>query len=118
MELLIWIVQAGLALFFLLMGINKLRISKQQLIAEHKIAPEGSATPVRFIGTMEILGSIGIVLPVWLNVLPFLTSVSALGFCVVMVGATAVHFKKKEYKVLPVLTILFVLSAAVAWYRF
>lgn len=118
MELFMWILQAGLAVFFLIMGINKLRISKQQLIAEHKIAPDGSIAPVRIIGTMEILGSIGIVFPVWFNVLPFLTPAAAIGFCVVMIGAFAVHYKKKEFNVLPLLTAIFVLAAVVAWYRF
>lgn len=118
MDLFIWIIQAGLAIFFLIVGFNKLTISKQKLIEDQKITPDGSILPVRFIGTMEILGSIGIILPLAINVLPILTPVAATGFCVVLIGAFGVHYRKKEYNVLPVLSLIFTLSAAVAWYRF
>jgi hypothetical protein len=42
----------------------------------------------RFIGTCELLGGIGLVLPMALRILPVLTAVAAGGLTLIMVGAT------------------------------
>lgn len=118
MDIFLWFLQAGLAVFFAFTGMGKLRISKRQLIEEGKIAAGSSDIPVRVIGSLELLGSFGLIFPMLLNIFPVLTPTAAIGFCVVMIGAFAVHYSKKEFKVLPLLLAIFVLSAVVAWYRF
>ena len=118
MNTFIWVVQAALALFFLFPGFTKLIKSKAQLTEMGMLKAGDSAALVRFIGTMEILGSIGLILPWLLQILPILTPIAAVGFCIIMVGAVAVHAGKKDFKVMPLLVALFIFSAVVAWFRF
>ena len=118
MNTFIWVVQAALALFFLFPGFTKLIKTKGQLTEMGMLKPGDSVAPVRFIGTMEILGSVGLILPWLLQIMPVLTPVAAVGFCIIMVGAVAVHASKKDFKVMPLLVTLFAFSALVAWYRF
>ena len=114
----IWIIQGILAAFFLMAGLMKLTSSKEKLISQKQLQPGDSSIPVRILGIMELLGTIGIIVPFYSKIIPMLTSVSAIGFCIVMTGAFFVHFKKKEYKVLPLLVIVFIASLIVAIYRF
>ena len=48
------------------------------------------------IGTIEVLGAIGLVLPLLINVMPFLTLYAAIGLASIMVGAIVIHIKRKE----------------------
>ena len=118
MSVFVWILQAVLAIFFLAPAYMKMTTPKSKLLEKGQLQPGGSVLPIRFIGIMELLGSVGIILPRLLNIVPVLTPIAAVGFCVVLVGAFAVHFSKKEYKVLPVIVVAFVLSAIVAIYLF
>ncbi|MFN8310049.1 MAG: DoxX family protein [Chitinophagales bacterium] len=114
----IWVIQGALALFFLMPAKMKLMSSPAQLEEKKMLEPGASATPVRIIGLLELLGSIGIIVPWLTGILPILTPLAAVGFCLVMVGAALVHAKKSEWKVMPLLAVVFILSALVAWYRF
>lgn len=114
----IWVLQVLLALFFIMPGVTKIITPKKDLIEKKMLSAGDSEVPVRIIGIMEILGCIGLILPMVLHVLPLLTPIAASGFCVVMTGAFAVHFSKGEYKILLLLVIVFITSATVAWYRF
>ncbi len=95
----------------------KLTTSKEKLVEKKQLSPGAPALPVRVIGLLELLGSAGIILPLATGILPVLTPVAAAGFCLVMAGAFAVHFKKKEFRILPLLVLIFVLSALVTWFR-
>lgn len=114
----IWIIQGLLAAFFLVPAFTKLLLSKEKLI-EKKVLEEGQPLIApRLIGLFELLGSIGIIVPWLTNIFPILTPLSAVGFALIMLGATGVHYKKKEYKMIPLLLIVMMLSLVVAWYRF
>jgi len=118
LNIVLWILQGILAAFFAFPGFLKVSLSKSALIEKKMLAQGDSIVPVRFIGIMEVLGVIGIILPWLLNVWPILTPAAAVGFAIVMIGAFAVHFTKKDYKILPVLVLAFFISVAVAWFRF
>ncbi|MGM9509080.1 DoxX family protein [Larkinella sp. GY13] len=118
MNILLWVLQIALALFFLVPATMKIRTPKCQLIEKGQLAPGDSTVPVRTIGLLELLGSLGIILPMWLGILPILTPLAATCFCLVMVGAMALHAKKSEYKVLSLLVMVFIAAAFVAWNRF
>ena len=109
----IWIIQGVLAALFLLHAIMVLISSKPQLIDT-----KPSVLQMRIIAFSELLGVIGIIIPYLAGMIPILTPLAAIGFSVVMVGAFVVHYKKKEYKILPLLVLLFILSLVVAYYRF
>lgn len=118
METTLWVLQGLLAAFFVMPVMMKLTSTKNQLIEKQQLKPGDSVVPIRVIGVLELLGIIGIILPQLTGIFPVLTPVAAVGFSLVMVGAFFVHLNKKEYKVLPMLVVVLVLSATVAYFRF
>ena len=67
---------------------------------------------VTFIGTSEVAGALGLVLPQGSGILPVLTPLAAVGLAVVMVLATRFHLRRQEP--VPVTIGLFILCAVVA----
>ena len=89
MNRLLWIVQALLALLFLFSGGMKLFMSAAELTAQTPM----SAGFLRFIGVMEILGGLGLVLPGMLRILTALTPLAAVGLSIIMIGAVVVTIR-------------------------
>ena len=114
----VWIIQGVLAAFFLMPAFVKLTSSKEALIKKGMVKEGESDMPSRVIGFLELLGSIGIIVPWLTGILPILTPLAATGFGIIMLGAFVVHYRKQDYKAFPLLTTLLVLSAVVAYYRF
>jgi uncharacterized membrane protein YoaK (UPF0700 family) len=83
---LLWVVQSLLALLFLFAGGAKLVMSASTLTAQTPLP----APFLRFIGAMEILGSLGLVLPGMLGIQVKLTPLAAAGLVVIMIGAVVV----------------------------
>ena len=86
MNKLLWVVQALLALLFLFAGGVKLVMSAVDLTAQTPLP----AAFLRFIGVMEILGGVGLVLPGILRIRTELTPLAAAGLVVIMIGAVVV----------------------------
>jgi uncharacterized membrane protein YphA (DoxX/SURF4 family) len=118
MEAYMWILQVVLALFFLMPGIMKLKMSKEEMVRKGNITQEQSVYFPRFIGAAELAGVGVMILSIWLNGLQMLTGLAAVGFAIVMIGAIVVHANKKEWKVLPVLVLALTLSITVALLNF
>ncbi len=114
----LWIIQSILAVFFIMPGYGKLFSSKEQHIADGHINPESSVILIRILGVLEWLGCLGIIAPWLFGIVPILTPSAALGFSLIMLSGMIVHFKKKEYKMLPMLFIVFIFSVTVAYFRF
>jgi uncharacterized membrane protein YphA (DoxX/SURF4 family) len=95
----IWIFQGLLSAFFLMPAYTKLKSSKEKLVEKKMLKPEQSMNAPRFIGLMELLGSIGIIIPQLTGVAKILTPIAAIGFALIMLGAFLMHLKKKEYKI-------------------
>jgi hypothetical protein len=92
MNIALWIVQIILALFFVLIGSMKAFQIK-------KAHDSGMSKSLEiFIGLSEILGGIGLILPVATGIAPPLTPFAAIALGVIMVLATGHHAKKNEYK--------------------
>ena len=86
---LLWIVQGLLALVFLLTGGMKLVLPLEALEA----MPGPIQLPglfLRFLGVVEVLGAIGLILPGLLRIRPGLTPLAAAGLVIIMIGATAI----------------------------
>jgi hypothetical protein len=86
MNKLLWVVQALLAVLFLFAGGVKLVMSAADLTAQTPLP----AAFLRFIGVMEILGGVGLVLPGILRIRTELTPLAAAGLVVIMIGAVVV----------------------------
>lgn len=117
MDTALWIMQVLLALFFLAPACIKLTSTRRQLIDKKMLKRDGKILSVRAMGMIDLLAAIGITVPVLVGILPVLTPVAAIGICMVMTGAFIVHWKRKEYKILPFLAVVFILSLVVAYYR-
>lgn len=111
----LWIAQALLAFAFGAAGAMKLTTPYAELTAADAWAREVPETLVRFIGTVEVAGAIGILLPALTRVKPFLTPLAAAGFVVVMILAGGLHMSIGELPIANV--ILGALAAFVAWGR-
>lgn len=89
-----WIFQVVLAVQYLFHG--WLFVSPPPAMVG-PMASMGVSTGFRqFIGVAEILASVGLVLPALTRILPWLTSLAALGLTIVMVSATIFHISRNE----------------------
>ena len=118
MNILLWIIQILLALLFLFAGIMKLVVPADLLMAQ---APPGStqfpALFLKFIGVVETLGGLGLILPGIFRRRQELTPLAAAGLVVVMIGAVVVT--ARDFGLQPAVTPLIVglLCAFVAYGR-
>jgi uncharacterized membrane protein YphA (DoxX/SURF4 family) len=118
MNIFIWIAQILLALVFAGSGFSKLVQPYEKLAARMAYVNDYTQGVIRAIGTLEVLGAIGVVLPVLTGILPWLTPLAALGLSLIQILAfTTVHLPKKEYNVLPVNLVLLLLSMFVLYGR-
>ena len=113
----IWIAQILLALAFAGSGISKLAQPYEKLAAQMAYVNDFTPGVLRTIGTLEILGAIGAVLPTLTGILPWLTPAAAFGLAVNMGGAMATHLRRKEYPVIIVNLVLLALAGFVVYGR-
>jgi uncharacterized membrane protein YphA (DoxX/SURF4 family) len=115
----LWIIQGILASMFTMAGIMKSTLPKEKLEKQFPWSSGFSLGTVRFIGLSELLGAIGLIVPWLTGIIPILTPIAAVGFCIIMVLATnLIHLKEGEYKKMVFNIILFLLAAFVAYGRF
>jgi hypothetical protein len=72
---------------------------------------------VRFIGTCELLGAVGLILPAALKIRPQFTTLAAAGLSLIMLLANILHIYRGEYYVLPMTLLLLAMAAFVAYGR-
>ncbi|MFB7893045.1 DoxX family protein [Microbacterium sp. NPDC056044] len=93
----LWILNGLLALAFIGAGAMKVARPKSALVANGMGWADDFADPtVKLIGAAEVVGGIGLILPLLTGVAPILTPIAAAALTVVMVGAIAVHVRRKE----------------------
>jgi uncharacterized membrane protein len=118
MNVFLWIVQAILAALFAMSGLVKVLQPKDKLAGKYPWMQDVSQATVRFIGVMELLGAIGLIVPAATGIAPVLTPIAGTGLAVIVVLAAGTHIRRKEPSGVAVTAILFVLAALVAWGRF
>ena len=115
----LWASQLILAAIFLYAGFMKLGRSPEGLAELGWTWAMDLPLPfIRFIGAMEILGAVGIILPAASRILPWLTPLAAAGMAFVQISAIILHGARGETAetVWFNLTLL-ALSAFVLWGR-
>src|SRR5918997_3570616 len=117
MGIALWVAQVLLAVAFLGAGATKLSQPKEKLLKNMAWVEDFSQRTVRLIGTLEVLGAIGVVLPALTGILPWLTPLAALGLVLVMIGAALTHLRRAEYGPITVPAVLLILAAFVAYGR-
>lgn len=113
----LWIVQTLLALLFLANGIGKLTQSPDALFKRAPSLRAVSMRLIRFIGTAELLGAIGLIIPSVIRIAPMLTPAAAAGLVLLMVCATAFHAARKEYTQCGVTIVILVLAVFILYGR-
>jgi hypothetical protein len=114
----LWIVQVLLALLFLFAGGMKLIVSPEALAAMG--SPNQIALPgwfVRFVGVVEVLGALGLILPGLLRIRPGLVPLAAVGLVVLMIGAIAITFAADGFGAAVPPLVVGLLAAFVAYGR-
>ncbi|MGN6161601.1 MAG: DoxX family protein [Marmoricola sp.] len=115
MSVVLWIVNVVLASAFALAGFLKVTRPLPALAALGMgWVEETSEQMVRAIGAIEIVGAVGLILPMATGILPGLTPLAAIGLATTMLGALVVHLKRAEAVTIPMaLGALSVVSAAI-----
>lgn len=113
----LWIVNAILALVFAAAGLMKLVRPGEALVASGMSwASDVPAGGVKAVGGVEVLGALGLVLPLATGIAPLLTPAAAIGLALVMAGAIVVHVRLREGFAVPaVLLVLAALSAVLGF---
>jgi len=94
MNVILWVVQCLLAVAYLLAGVPKASLPIKALSKRVGWIGAVPAALVRFIGVAELLGAIGLILPMLTGILPWLTVAAAMGLAVLQVCATLFHISR------------------------
>jgi hypothetical protein len=115
----LWATQILLALTFGSAGFVKALLPVSQVLASGiNYATDLPTWLLRFIGTAELAGSVGILLPAITRVAPRLTPLAALGFAAIQILAIGFHAMRGEtMRTLPLNLLLLGLAAFVWWGR-
>ncbi|MFI8260754.1 MULTISPECIES: DoxX family protein [unclassified Streptomyces] len=107
-----WIVAGPLALFYFYAGTLKVIRSPDQLRPMMAWVDRVPLPALRALGTVEVLGATGLVLPPPTGIALSLAPAAALGFVLLQAGAISVHLTGGDRRI--ALNIGLVLAAAVA----
>jgi len=113
MNTVLWIVQVLLALAFIAAGGMKVFAYDKYKAMSEKNGPSGLTHGlVAFIGSAELAGALGIVLPMATGIARWLSAWAAVGLSVAMLLAVGYHLRRHEPPTAP--TFLLVLGVFVA----
>ena len=118
MDIGLWVVQVLLAVVFLMVGMAKLTKPKEELAERMDWVEDFSLGTIRFIGGVEVLAAIGLILPGLFGIAPILVPIAASGLVVTQIGAVIVHARRSEPKMIIGNVALIALALFVAWARF
>ena len=125
MQIAAWVVAGVLAALYLTAGTLKTTQPLEKLAGSMPWTTSLTTTQVRLLGTAELLGALGLVLPKLLDVIDdragiegTLTGLAATGLALIQLGAIVLHLRRGEASVLPMNVVLFLAAAFVAAARF
>ena len=112
MNVALWIAQGMLAALYLMVG--SMKTFQPAKVRENPRMTWAHGQPdqyIRSVGVPEVLGSLGLILPLVTGILPGLTVLAAIGLTSIQVLAIfKEHLPKKEYEVIPLNIVLLALS--------
>jgi hypothetical protein len=109
----LWVTQILLAFIYSSAAFRKL-FQREKVRANQEWARQSSDGYIRFVAISQLLGVAGLLFPIPTGILPWLTPLAAIGFCIIQILAAERHIRLKEYKILPMNLFLFALSVFIA----
>lgn len=103
---------------FLMAGTMKIVMPKSELEPNMAWVEDFTSAQVKAIGTIEVIGAIGTIIPAATNILPILSVAAPTGLAITMFGAAITHFIRGELSLVGVNFILFAISVFVAFGRY
>jgi len=117
MNIALWIVQIAVGAAFFMTGMLK-AFQYEKVKASMPWAQDFSKGTVNFIGWVELLAVIGLILPWAIDVAPVLTPIAAVGLVIIMLLAAANHAKRQEKQAVGMNIVLLALALFIAIGRF
>jgi hypothetical protein len=120
MNLALWIV-AGLLAAALLVSTSKMFVPREKIASVGRAAEwvmDFSPATLRVIGTLEILGAAGLILPAVLDIAPVLVPVTATCVALLFVGAVIMRLRRGEKATIVGDLVYCAMAVFVAWGRF
>lgn len=118
MNIALWIAQGLLAVLYLAAGGMK-AFNPAKMQTQMPWAKRHPANFIRMIGVFELLGALGVLLPMLTGILPWLTPAAAIGLVLVQILAILTeHLPVREYQALPFNLFLLALAVFVTIGRF
>ncbi|MER6848815.1 DoxX family protein [Streptomyces flaveolus] len=99
MNIAYWVVAGLLALFSIYSGALKVIRSRDQLRPMMAWVDRVPLPALRALGTVEVLGATGLILPPLTGIVPALAPAAAVGFVVLQTGAIAVHLTGEDRRI-------------------
>jgi len=118
MNVLLWVLQALVALVFLFSGGTKLVMSVEKM--KEMSPPNSIMLPgwfIKFIGVMEILGGLGLILPGLTKIRQGLTPLAAIGLLIIMIGAVVISIMGPGMNAAIIPFVVGILCAVIAYGR-
>lgn len=121
LDIVLWVVAAAMAVAFGIGGASQVILSKEKYRAlarsQHWVDDFGSGH-IKAIGTIKLLGVIGLIVPPLVRILPVLSPIAACGLMLVMAGAATTRFRRSEWGLMAGDTAYLLVFAFLAWGRF
>ncbi|WP_433057234.1 DoxX family protein [Dactylosporangium sp. CS-033363] len=118
MNIFLWVLQILLGVAFIGAGAMKSTQPVEKLATNMTWVNRYSKSTVRFIGIVEILGGLGLILPWATGIATILTPLAAVGLALIMVLAIVDHARAKEYPMIGFNVLLGAIAVVIAIGRF
>ena len=113
----LWLVQLLLFAAFATGAWMKITIPIPRLAAMWPWAGELPPSMVRGLGVVDLLGGVGVFLPMLTGIRPYLTAWAALGCVALQICAMVFHISRREITTTPVNLVLLAMAGFILWGR-
>lgn len=121
MNIALWILTGALGLAFAAGGATQILLTKERYRAfgatQHWV-DDFTAGRIKAIGTIKLVGAIGLVVPPLVGIAPALSPLAACGLALFMAGAATTRFRRGEWAMMAGDVAYLGAFAFIAWGRF
>lgn len=121
MDIALWIIAGVLAIAYGTGGASQILLTKERYRAlgssQHWVDDFG-AGHIKAIGTIKLIGVVGLIVPPLVGIAPLLSPLAACGLMLVMAGAATTRFRRSEWALMVGDTAYLAAFAFLAWGRF